>query len=161
MEESCFSGRSWVLGDWERGLPRAWKLETEYFKQTSTVCVPVSPAHPSDNQGHVITRLWVMQGALLPPYKLWQTKMSEQSEVPAAGKRLWKIYSTRYERQKRTVNMFTYSTGKTLRAWIAKLGETQPQYCAWIWILNKIHNMSSKMHTAHTALKILSFGELV
>lgn len=154
MEESCFSGRSWVLGDWERGLPRAWKLETEYFKQTSTVCVPVSPAHPSDNQGHVIKRLWVMQGALLPPYKLWQTKMSEQSEIPAAGKRLWKKYSTRYARQNRTCS----PTGKTWRAWIAKLGETQPQHCAWIWILNKIRNMSSKMHTA---LTILSFGELV
>lgn len=63
MEESCFSGRRWVLGDWERGLPRAWKPETEYFKQTSTVCVPVSPAHPSDNQGHVITRALTNSGS--------------------------------------------------------------------------------------------------
>lgn len=65
MEESRFSGRSWVLGDWERGLPRAWKLETECFKQTSTVCVPVSPAHPSDNQGHVITRALSKSGSTL------------------------------------------------------------------------------------------------
>ena len=63
--KSCFSGRSWVLGDWERGLPRAWKLEREYFKQTSTVCVPVSPAHQSDNQGHVITRALSYSGSTL------------------------------------------------------------------------------------------------
>lgn len=56
MEDSCFSGRSWVLGDWERGVPRAWKLKTEYFKQTSTVCVPISPAHQSDNRGPMSSR---------------------------------------------------------------------------------------------------------
>ncbi|CAL8342773.1 unnamed protein product [Lota lota] len=71
MEDSCFSGRSWVLGDWERGVPRAWKLKTEYFKQTSTVCVPISPAHQSDNRGaHVITRA-PGGSALISPTTTW------------------------------------------------------------------------------------------
>lgn len=64
MEKSCFSGRFWVLGDWEGGLPRAWKPETEYFKQTSTVCVPVSPAHQSDDQGHFITKALSNSGSV-------------------------------------------------------------------------------------------------
>lgn len=69
MEKSCFSGRFWVLGDWEGGLPRAWKPETEYFKQTSTVCVPVSPAHQSDDQAISLQRLRVIQAVFPSPSK--------------------------------------------------------------------------------------------
>lgn len=43
---------------------KAWKPEREYFKQTSTVCVPVSPAHQSDNQGHFITKALTNSGSI-------------------------------------------------------------------------------------------------
>ena len=55
-------------GCWETGredCPGLGSTETEYFKQTSTVCVPVSPAHPSDNQGHVIARALSNSGSIL------------------------------------------------------------------------------------------------
>lgn len=37
----------------------------------------------------------------------------------------------------------------------------QPQYSALIWILKKIHNVSSETHTEQAVLKIPSLGELV
>lgn len=57
-------------GCWETrgGLARAWKPETEYSKQTGTVCVPVSPAHQSDDQGHFITKASSNSGSVFTTF---------------------------------------------------------------------------------------------